>query len=104
MTRSCVIENLIQKPGDFQQRPVRVSRRVSSQFFERHRIEQLFDSACDLPKTFEYYSQPILSDPLRVITFLRQGASVALDDHRQMKLQSFTDASRSRFADKEISK
>src|SRR6266566_4212777 len=97
-----MFENLVQKVGDFQQRTVGVSHSVSPQLVERSRIEQLFHSARDIAKTLQNDSHPIFSDPLRVVALLRQCAAVALDDYRQVKLQSFADAARSRLANEEI--
>src|SRR5439155_24736739 len=97
-----MFENLVQKAGDFQQRTVRVTHRICLELVECNRIEQLFHSARDIAKTLQNDSHPIFSDPLRVVALLRQCAAVALDDYRQMKLQSLADAARSRLANKEI--
>src|SRR6185312_11823722 len=58
----------------------------------------------DSTKTLEHDAKTFFRDPLRVVALLRQGPTVALDNYRQVELQSFADRTRPRFSNKEIRK
>src|SRR5215470_580589 len=96
------IQNHVQELRNFKQSPICVRAGISAELGEVPWLEQLLHSIDNLPKAFQYNSHLLLRHPQRVVALLRQRAAVALHDHRQVQLQSLTDAPGARFSDKEI--
>src|SRR6267143_6040071 len=95
-------EHLIEDERDLEQRPVRIGACVGSKVREGFWLEELLDGPPNVGEAAQHDSPTRFGDPFGVIALLRHGLLIALDDHREMELQGFTDAAGTGLPDEEV--
>src|SRR5438445_12651527 len=99
MNGTLPVFNRAQKLRDLKQGAIGVGLSISAKFGESRGIEQLLNSLSYVTEAFQDDPDTLFCDPLGVVALLWQRASVAFDNHRQMKLQSLGDTAGPRLSD-----